>query len=631
MSDSCSEYKPDDDDFIVDDDDFIFSNNHEEIPIINNSEMDIHETGEMDDEEGKNMNDDTDLESSENDTVEYDDVTIEPGRELIEYSRNFSQEEINFLLSRTTINKLINPNQADLGRLVQKYNKTIRKYYNAELFVWDNNDKLWYSNNILFEITTILRSIYYLAFQHEKISAKQFGKAYRLTGMSSYGTGIKKYIHFKRDIKFERGLNTNSQWLPMKPGRKINLRTKEIVPRTKKDLWSYELTANYKPNLTNEQNIFYKFVKDMFPTPIERDYFLLLCGEMITIRGTENIIIIWEQAEGGGGKTIFMSCLDRIFPGISTQLDRNTILHNKGNVGAEMNKLKTKRLAFIDEAAQKNSGRKKQLYENNILQIAGGGSLQPRDCHQKGSETTPWEALVTLILFGNHNLINSHNMRIHSLDRRVAYVLQKVFFRNKGDPRYDEFDPHCKPKNMYIRQQLLNQPDHIFTFFINAASNLLNSGVSIIEAMPAHFREAWLNTANSKDIFDDFIKNMCQLSPIHLVELKIFRNAINKYQTTKKFKITDLEALIKNDPRINETFLDTNNIMTRHISGLTVIGNVNNNINHNYINKRRSKKYSQKNYNNRAQYNNFYNNNYNNHNYNNHNYNEQKESEDFMM
>ena len=120
---------------------------------------------------------------------------------------------------------------------------------------------------------------------------------------------IKKVMNLECDEEFINKLNAPSEVIPIKNGMKINVRTKEITERGLNDYYSRVVPSNYIPNLNDEDNVFASFCKDIWPDEAEYNFFRMLNGKLILPDKHNNNIVLWQHDEGGGGKTIWIKCL----------------------------------------------------------------------------------------------------------------------------------------------------------------------------------------------------------------------------------------------------------------------------------------------------------------------------------
>ena len=151
---------------------------------------------------------------------------------------------------------------------------------------------------------------------------------------------MKSIIVLTPDEKFEKLLNVSQLYLPIKGGKKINLKTLQVSERTRNDYWTFEIDATFNKSLRDDNNVFVQFLKSMWDDPEEYQYIEQLIGYMVTLLYDQNLLIIWQHSKGGGGKTIFINTLWSVLRQFVCKLDRKNILSSNGTARNELNKLK---------------------------------------------------------------------------------------------------------------------------------------------------------------------------------------------------------------------------------------------------------------------------------------------------
>ena len=145
----------------------------------------------------------------------------------------------------------------------------------------------------------------------------------------------------------------------------------------------------------------------------------------------------------------------------------------------------------------------------------------------------------TILFAGNKGYFDAKT-RISALERRLIIFDTEPYFRNQGEPDYDENNPNCRPKVHNLEKLLLDKPDHIFTYFVNCAYNYVHSNNDLHTSQPLRFREYWNSVAaqnldvnnelteEKKEILMDFLnddcenKNYCMPLKSFITEFKIY-------------------------------------------------------------------------------------------------------------
>ena len=438
----------------------------------------------------------------------------------------------------------------DLARLIMKHNVLFKRVSSCtskiKLYVWNTAECLWkVSDDKPTRNSTMALMFQHLirrALKHKQLTHKQ---AVKLIGKYQNKVTIDSILGFFnpiQDKRFEQTLDKIGEIIPIANNKKIDLRTKEISPRTIDDYFSYFLDVEYLPELQNKDNVFFSFNQSLWNDPEEFKYWMLLNGKMVLPDSHDNLVIVWEHPLGGGGKTIFLNCIHHTFGNRITKFTIDTFKKGSKNKKFELCKLYGRTLAYCDENTkdenQKGSS-KERIDLALILDISGGGMREDIDKYGKVTGSRARRCTFTILFAGNKGYFDAKT-RISALERRLIIFDTEPYFRNQGEPDYDENNPNCRPKVHNLEKLLLDKPDHIFTYFVNCAYNYVHSNNDLHTSQPERFREYWNSvtaqnfdvnnelTEEKKEILMDFLnddcenKNYCMPLKSFITEFKIY-------------------------------------------------------------------------------------------------------------
>ena len=322
---------------------------------------------------------------------------------------------------------------------------------------------------------------------------------------------VHDFVLLKPDLDFANNLDRLDEELPIKHGDKINLRTKQMAKRTRKDYFSYELGVQYLPDLDAEDNEFAKFVHTIFLDPEEYEFFRLLNGKLVVPDSHSNILVLWQHELGGGGKTIWFSCFSEVLYRRSTTLSREIFYDNcRRNPDFEIAKLYNKTVAFVDEIRVNKKNKKKEVPVNlaRVQDLTGGGMRSELDKYQKASSSIPKKQTANIVLLGNGNFFMNKEALCSSMDRRVIYFTTLPIFRARNSKDYDVNNQYCFEKDPNLYERLMNHKDHIFTFLVNATCDYLHKKKTIKtfalkDYQPPRFIKLWNTLVNEINSFEE--------------------------------------------------------------------------------------------------------------------------------
>lgn len=437
--------------------------------------------------------------------------------------------------------------QYPIAKLIEEFSTTIKVTVEKKSYVfwvYDGTKRLWrevLNGNALLncEFVKILEAIAIRALHQRKITEKAYANIISTGHQGNFWRGVLKFLIIEIDAAFEKELNMNHPFLPLRGGRKINLETLEISRRDEKDYWSWELEPKYLAELDDADNEFAKFIRELFDQPDEYKHFRYILGYLITTKTNQDMFLVVSSEHGGSGKTTLFEILKHAFPPFWSDIHKDIILHGKGNYSAEMCKIAKRRMVIMDEGAP-NMNDNKHIDLSNILRLTGGVSGAYRDAYQRGSDVKSQVPSAKLVAITNNICLNS-SMR-WALNRRIVFAHTKVWFRGENyepdEEDDDEIDDYLKRSNRDIKAHLIQHIDHAFTFMIKAAHAYLNCDkLELVDDQPSRWKKQWKATENKQQqhykIFKSFLKDKFDLDEDQEVKFKELCPQLKEYSSLK--------------------------------------------------------------------------------------------------
>ena len=188
------------------------------------------------------------------------------------------------------------------------------------------------------------------------------------------------------DEEFASLINQEKYFLPIKNGRKINLKTLEITPRTITDLFDYELQVEYTTE-PSELKIIEDFTLELIDisesnkqleefknhNPIEeRNALQINLGYCISGENKEKVFFIFHGNSGNNGKSTITDLVSSVFGKIIGTVDKSIIEEKEkqrsGAPNPALYAIKDLHLGFIHEPSDSL-----KLSTNDIKQLTSGG------------------------------------------------------------------------------------------------------------------------------------------------------------------------------------------------------------------------------------------------------------------
>jgi len=213
--------------------------------------------------------------------------------------------------------------------------------------------------------------------------------------MSTTTKGVLEVLLSKtRDEDLEARLDRRPDALPIRGGRLLDLRTLEVRPRTREDLFSFELDVDFQGRGAYPH-------AERFFTEIacgDRDLVRVLqrlLGYCLTGEISERALFIW-WGEGRNGKSTVVDLMKRILGRMYSAIDERVLMQQERRGGAtpELMPLLAARLAVLSEI-----GQHERLNARRVKELTGGDDVSARALY--GHQLT-FRPRCKLVMLTNH-------------------------------------------------------------------------------------------------------------------------------------------------------------------------------------------------------------------------------------
>ncbi len=403
---------------------------------------------------------------------------------------------------------LINCNHYFYGKLMAKIlkgtiymiNKNEGYFYNKKKKLWlksDKSDLCWYiaplATNKLEEASKLL---------FEKMNGYcGYTKLYKKIPSSKIRVGSVKFVEsvFKAlkshlfDENFENKLNKIEHLLPIKNNKVINLKTLEILPRTKNHFFSFALNCEFlKNNKLQKAN---KFFLEIMNNNKENCDFLQKClGYCITGCMKARCFFIF-YGSGSNGKSSLTEMLKIILNKFYSTGDHKIFIDNTTNGSAtpHLMVLKNSRLITMAEP-----NKEFKLNDTILKAITGGDSISCRQIYCEQIEIKPMAKCIMLT-----NNLPKWDIFDQAMRDRIKYIpFDARFVKNPKKKEYLK-DPEFIDE---LNTKYINQ---IFTWLCFGAQKYykeyhLNPPKSILDAEKKYIEQI--------DIVQKFLNENCTIT-----------------------------------------------------------------------------------------------------------------------
>ena len=274
--------------------------------------------------------------------------------------------------------------------------------------------------------------------------------------------------------------------------------------------------------MQEKDNEYAKFIHSLWNTNQEYEYFKDIHGMLITPDRHHNYLINWVQLKGGSGKTLFANCAQAVFGHKKVITLPRAVIVNRAssNKGFSISRMKGKFFCIVEEATN-HVKTEQNLDIRLICELTGGGHNNALDKYEKGKDASGQLNTAKLFMMSN-NLIQGDNIPA-ALERRLLIIPQTIYFRHPNSPQYNEDDPNCKIATDIIQKKLKDNPDHIFTYYLNAGKGYQQKGCpNLKQTIPDTLKKKHRDILNGlitidyveeQSILNDFIMEQCYLGP----------------------------------------------------------------------------------------------------------------------
>jgi len=321
---------------------------------------------------------------------------------------------------------------------------------------------------------------------------KDVTKVLRSVRSSSRNTFMKVLTKLYSE-DFESKLNKTAYLIPIQNRKVIDLRTGELLDRTKAMMFSFECPVSFTPNacLAKVERFFSEVMngdQDMVR------YFQKVLGYSITGEISERCLFIC-YGSGANGKGAVFETLKLILKSFYIAANKDVFIkaNSKSHHGASsmpsphLMDLKVGRMAVFSESEEGE-----ELNEGKLKELTGGDTINARALFKNN------ESFISqnkLFLQTNHRPHFSHTQ---SMIDRIRYIPFNARFVKDPVPSTNERKADEKVKT-WLRGEGLNS---VFTWLVNGATDWYTNGFGEIPNVAKTATEEYLKDL---DIFSNFV------------------------------------------------------------------------------------------------------------------------------
>lgn len=319
-------------------------------------------------------------------------------------------------------------------------------------------------------------------------------------------TRSKKTLYEK---DFPKKLDCAPDFLPIRDGKKINLRTHEVTERTENDMFTLECDVS----LTRSTKYADKFFKSVFPDDEIREYVRKSLGYMLTGNTTARCFFVF-YGSGRNGKSQTAILLDKILSKYYHQCAKEVFVTKKSDgPSPHMFSLIGKRVAVYSESGTSENV---ELDFCNLKTISGQDKINARGLYRDPLE---FYAQCKLVLLTNYTPPLTAEK---ALKDRLRYVYFDQRFTDNPEAGESKADDEFLSKlmNEYL--------DEVFTWIAHGARKYYED--QVIE-MPPCFVKRTNKLLNQEDPIEAFITRHVKRSD----KSSDYISRANLYQLYKQF------------------------------------------------------------------------------------------------
>lgn len=254
-----------------------------------------------------------------------------------------------------------------------------------------------------------------------------------------------------RDDEFIHKLNHLKQWLPIRDGKKINLKTKEIEDRKKEDYFASYCDVGLVKTTKNAD----KFFSQLMPKKKQREYFRKCLGYWIS-GNTDAQCFFVLYGSGSNGKSKISDVMDKILSQFYVVCADEVFSDTKadGKPSPHLAELFLRRCGFYSEGETADD---MNISEKNLKRISGQDKIKARNLFQGLFQFFSDVKLVMLTNFTPP--LNAEK----AMKRRIRYIFFDSVFSD--DPQEGEFLRDDKFVNQIMNEYL----DEVFTWIVDGS------------------------------------------------------------------------------------------------------------------------------------------------------------------
>lgn len=281
-------------------------------------------------------------------------------------------------------------------------------------------------------------------------------------------------------------LDSFKEYLPIKNGRKISLKSLEVSDRNYNDYFSYECQVEYLEETPNAD----KYFKQLFPDTSNREYVRKSLGYCFTGETDAQVFFVW-YGFGSNSKGVLMNLIELILGKQYTTCDESIFVKNKksqGQASPEIMALMGKRFGGFSEGETSDST---EMNESSLKRLSGEDTIVGRPLYCSQIEFKPYIKLNMAT-----NYIPSLTAE-NAMKRRLRYIFFDTQF--KHEPKKNE----CKIDNEFIDSLKKQYLSEVFSWIVKGSKNYYQDRKII---MPKAWEDRTNNLLLQGDSIECFIK-----------------------------------------------------------------------------------------------------------------------------
>ena len=297
------------------------------------------------------------------------------------------------------------------------------------------------------------------------------------------------------DRSLPQKLDRDKSFLPIKDGKKINLRTREITDRTSNDTFTIELKVTLVDKTPNAD----KFFESIFPVKEHREYFQKWLGYCITGETHLQKIMI-AHGVGSNGKSASYDTLRLIMKDFYATCAKEVFIQKPnstiGSATPYLMDLKKPRIAVYSEGRSSDD---MQFDESQLKMISGEDQIKGRKLH-KDNEEFMTQCKLNMTTNFTPRLSGDHPMK-----RRIIYsFFTQKFVENPTKENEQKLDPE------FIKDIQTKYLDEVFSWMVQGAVEYYKNPT--IE-MPKDWEQKMNDLTMSEDAISSFLEKYVTFDP----------------------------------------------------------------------------------------------------------------------